>query len=146
MTLEHQGPLGGTYAENTRWVYGGVVFVGLNIPGSNNGKINVGACEATNTKRQQSECDADNVEWQMRDAANIAWLRHSFQMAKDISAPGIMIVIQADMGFDVPETPINELTDVTYRARPTTDALDGFDNFIKVLADETKAFKGQVVL
>lgn len=146
MTLEHQGPLGGVYAENTRWVYNGVVFVGLNVPGSNNGKVNVGACEATNTKRQQPECDADNLEWQMRDAANISWLRHSFQMAKDMGAPGIMIVIQANMGFDIVETQINELTDVAYRARPDTGALDGFDNFIKALADETKAYKGQVVL
>src|SRR5439155_23844571 len=35
MRLEHQGPPGGVYAENTRWTHGDVVFLGLNIPGSN---------------------------------------------------------------------------------------------------------------
>ena len=146
LTLDHQGPLGGLYAENTRWVYNGVVFVGLNVPGSNNNKINPGACAAANTTRGQDECDANNLEFVMRDAANIAWLRSSFQLARQIGAPGIMITIQANMGFDIPETLVNELTDVSYRARPTPDALDGFDAFIKVLADETRAFKGQVVL
>ena len=142
LTLDHQGPLGGVYAENTRWVYNGVVFVGLNVPGSNNDKVNPGACEAANTTRGQHECDANNLEFVMRDAANIAWLRRSFQLARQIGAPGIMITIQANMGFDIPETLVNELTDVLYRARPTPDALDGFDAFIKVLADETKRLQG----
>ena len=72
--LERQGPLGGLYAENTRWTYGDVVFVGLNVPGSNNNYVHAGECVSTKSARTQVECDADNAEYRARDAANIAFL------------------------------------------------------------------------
>ena len=39
MQLEHQGRPGEKFVENTRFSRGGVVFVGINMPGSNNNKI-----------------------------------------------------------------------------------------------------------
>ena len=138
LLLEHQGPLGGVYAENTRWTYGDVVFLGLNIPGSNNNKVGTD-CISTKSVRTQADCDADNVEYQARDAANIAWLHDSFELAKSRGLKGLMVVIQADMSFDLPETE-------TFNERTQVPGFDGYNNFIAALIAETRAFTGQVVL
>ena len=39
MTLVQQGKPGEKFSENSRFVHDGIVFVGLNIPGSNNNKV-----------------------------------------------------------------------------------------------------------
>lgn len=138
MKLEHQGELGGKYAENVRWTHGNVVFIGLNIPGSNNNKVNANECISSKSVRTQADCDADNVEYKARDAANIEFVKESFQKAKDINARGLVITIQADPSFDLPETEnINERT---------LDGSSGYTNFLNVLTEETGNFAGEVVL
>jgi hypothetical protein len=152
-TLEHQGPLGGLYSENTRWTYGDIVFVGLNIPGSNNNKVNGADC-FNKSVRTAADCAADNVEYAARDAANIAFLKSSFELAKSRGAIGVLIVIQADPSFDLPETEnANERTCIraaTAYCLTTTDttlaAYDGYNGIIAALVAETTAFDGQVVL
>jgi hypothetical protein len=140
LLLEHQGPLGGLYAENTRWTYGDVVFLGLNIPGSNNNKVGTD-CLSAKSVRTQLDCDADNAEYQARNTANLSWLHDSFVLAKSRGLKGVMVVIQADMSFDLPETEnFNE------RLHGPGFDIDGYDNFIAALIAETKAFTGQVVL
>ena len=138
LLLEHQGPLGGVYAENTRWTYGDVVFLGLNVPGSNNNKVGTD-CLSAKSARTQADCDADNVEYQARAAANIAWLHDSFELAKSRGLKGLMVVIQADMSFDLPETE-------TFNERTQVPGFDGYDAFIAALIAETRAFSGEVVL
>jgi hypothetical protein len=138
MRLEHQGEPGSEYAENTRWVRGDVVFLGLNIPGSNNNKVGPTDCLSAKSNRTQADCDADNAEYQARDAANIAWLRESFALAKSRGLRGLMVVIQADMSFDLPETE-------TFNER-TQPGFDGYNAFIAAIVEETRAFAGQVVL
>jgi hypothetical protein len=138
MELEHQGEPGGEYSENVRWTRGNVVFVGLNVPGSNNNKVNAGECISSKSVRTQADCDADNAEYLARDEANIEFVKESFQKAKDRNARGLVITIQADPGFDLPETEsVNERTLAGY---------DGFTNFLNVLAEETGSFDGEVVL
>jgi hypothetical protein len=153
MRLDHQGPLGGEYAENTRWTHGGVVFLSLNIPGSNNNKVGSGNTLTTDcvyppppappkTARNQADCDADNAEYQARDAANRQWLHESFELAKSRGLKGLMVVIQADMGFDFPETEsFNE-----HLLQVAPGPYDGYDAFLSALVTETRAFDGQVVL
>jgi hypothetical protein len=137
LRLRHQGPLGGVYAENTRWTYGDVVFLGLNIPGSNNNKVGTD-CLSSKSARNQADCDADNVEYLARDAANIEWLHDSFAMATSRGMHGLVLVLQGDMGFDLPETEtFNE------RAQPQ---FEGYTAFLNALVAETRAFDGQVVL
>lgn len=139
MVLEHQGTLGGEYSENTRWTYNGVVFVGLNVPGSNNNKVNASDCLSAKSVRTQAECDADNAEYADRNAHNLAWVKESFEVAKQHGAAGIMVVIQADPGFDWPETEdVNE--------RETLPGFDGYTDLLNTLIAETGAFDGQVVL
>lgn len=136
--LHRQGPAQGLYSENSRWLREGVVFVGLNVPGSNNNKVIDGQCINAKSVRTQADCDADNAEYQARDAANIAFLRESFQLAKQHNAAGLMVVIQADPSFDLPETE-------TFNERTQPD-FDGYDAFLAALTEETNAFTGQVVL
>ncbi len=93
MVLQHQGPPGGLYAENTRWVFGNVVFVGLNIPGSNNNKVNTAKDCTDQSARTQADCDAYNAEYQTRDAANIARMQEAFQLANETGAPAVMLII-----------------------------------------------------
>jgi len=138
MTLEHQGALGDAYSENTRWTYKGIVFVGLNVPGSNNNKVNIDACLSSKSVRTQADCDADNIEYADRNAHNLAWLHQSFDFARSNGASGLMVVTQGDPWFDLPETEtVNE------RADP---AFDGYNDFLQALLDESNAFTGQVVL
>jgi len=154
LPLEHQGPLGGEYAENTRWSYGDVVFVALNVPGSNNNKVNGADC-TNRSARTAADCAADNVEYLARDAANIEFLRSTFALAKTTGALGLMVVIQADPSFDLPETEdVNERTCVRVTngqclpapADPTRAGYDGYTAFLAALTGETSNFAGQVVL
>jgi hypothetical protein len=139
MELEHQGSLGGAYSENTRWTVNGVVFIGLNVPGSNNNKVNAADCLSAKSVRTQIECDADNAEYADRNTHNLAWIKASFERAKQSGAAGVMLVIQADPGFDWPETEIvNE--------RVTLAGFDGYTDLLNTLVAETQAFDGQVVL
>lgn len=142
MVVEHQGMPGAAYSENTRWVYGDVVFVGVNMPGSNNNRVN-NLKECTNASaRTQADCDANNAEYLARDAQNVAWVRSAFEMAKTRGMRGVMVVVQGDPGFDIPETEGNN-----ERINPEGVALpsnDGFTNFLNVLIDETVYFPGQV--
>ncbi|MDD5272058.1 MAG: hypothetical protein PHU14_04990 [Methylovulum sp.] len=138
MPLHRQGVAQELYAENSRWQKGGVVFVGLNVPGSNNNKVADGRCLSDKSARTQADCEADNAEYRARDAANIAFLRESFRIAGQQQAAGLMVVIQADPSFDLPET---EADNERQKA-----GFDGYDAFLAALIAETKAFSGQVVL
>ena len=139
MPLIHQGRPGRPYVENTRWSMGDAVFVGLNVPGSNNNRINDPAGpECTDESvRTRADCDADNAEYAARNAANLDWLHQAFAEAKGTKARAVMIIMQADPGFNLPETSRNE------RADP---GVDGYTDLIDALVGETKAFAGQVVL
>jgi len=136
MKLDHQGKPGEKLAENTRFVHEGIVFVGLNIPGSNNNKVGEKDCTAKSA-RTPEQCAADNAEYAERDAANIAWMHEAFELAKQRKAAGIVLVLQADPWFDLPET-----EDVDERQAP---GADGYTNFLAKLVEETKAFPGQVL-
>ena len=138
MPLEHQGKPGEKFVENIRFTHGGIVFVGLNIPGSNNNKVNDEKSCTNKSARTQAQCDADNAEYLERDAANVAWMHQAFDLAKKQKARGIVLVFQADPWFDLPET---EGTDE--RADPSAD---GYTNFLGKLVEEAKAYDGQVLI
>jgi hypothetical protein len=138
LAVEHQGAPGEKFAENTRIVKNGVIFVGLNVPGSNNNKVNDADSCSKKSARTPAQCDADNAEYAERDAANAAWMHDAFEKAKADKAAGLMLVIQADPGFDIPET-----EDTDESRQPDRD---GYATFLDKLIEETKAYAGQVVL
>lgn len=70
------------YRENARWDMGGVTFLTLHIPGSNNGLGH--------------SIDGD-AEYNERNAANLAWLKLGFEHAKTVQSRAVMVIQQADM-------------------------------------------------
>lgn len=138
LTPAHQGKPGEPYAENTRLSHNGAMFIGLNIPGSNNNKVTDEKDCTKKSARTPAQCDADNAEYQARDAANIKWLTESFAKAKADGAKGIMIVIQADPGFDIPETEDDD--------ESRLEGKTGYAAFLDALIAQTEDFAGQVVL
>ena len=120
LKLERQSrdPAFASYRENVRWEAGGALFVGLNLPGSENNFHGRG--------------DAGPVaEFIARSAANQAWLAQAFERARNKQLAGILIVIQANPGFEAANQG---------RAQP------GYAAFLTQLRAETQAFAGQVVL
>ena len=114
--------------ENRRWHAGGVTYVTLNIQGSCNNR-----------------CDTapDEQEWAARNAANIAWLRETFQVAKRRHSVAVMIISQGNPGWYTNEndaSPRNPVTLVQLDAK-----LDGFIDFLKALRSEVIAFALPVV-
>ena len=138
LALDHQGPPGSKFVENTRFSYGPVVFAGFNIPGSNNNVVlNAKEC-SHKSARTPSQCDASNAEYLERDVANVAWLEESFKTAKSQKARGVVLVFQADPGFDLPET-----EDQDESLQPQ---FSGYRNFIAKVVKQTEGFDGQVLL
>lgn len=138
LAVQRQGKAGEKYVENARFQHGPVVFAGFNVPGSNNNLV-LSAKECSDkSARKPAQCDAANAEHLERDAANVQWLAQTFQHAKDKNALGVVLTIQADPGFDWPET---EGTDESELPR-----FSGYRNFMAQVVKETEAFKGQVLL
>jgi len=138
MPLVHQGQPGEKFVENTRFSHRGIVFVALNVPGSNNNKILDDKDCSHQSARTATQCEASNAEYLERDAANILWLQQAFAAARGNEARGLVLVIQADPGFDLPETPGK---DESQELR-----VSGYRNFMEKLVAETEQFKGEVLL
>ena len=138
MPLQHQGRAGQKFVENVAFSRGGIVFATLNMPGSNNGRIlNENECTFKSV-RTAADCDSANAEYLERDAANVAWMQQAFESAKKQKARGLVLVFQADPGFDLPET---EEIDESQAAR-----YSGYRNFLGNVVKETEKFPGQVLL
>jgi hypothetical protein len=113
--------------ENRRWIVGNVVYVTLNVQGSCN-----------------NLCDTNPnpAEFAARNAANIAWMREAFALAKQRNAAAVMIIAQADPGFDTrswdaPNRDPNSLVQIG------SDP-DGFKEYLLALRAEVVAFRKPV--
>jgi hypothetical protein len=114
--------------ENRRWTVKGVTYVTLNVQGSCNNR-----------------CDTapDEPEYQARNAADIAWLQRSFAVAKANGSAAVMLISQANPGFDMSDPTRAPLRDP--RTLVETDAQpDGFHDFLSALRDEVIAFRRPV--
>ena len=138
MPLTHQGQPGEKFVENTRFSHRGIVFTTLNMPGSNNNKILDDKDCANKSARTPAQCEASNAEYLERDAANIRWMQQAFKLAKAQKARGLVLVIQADPGFDLPETQDKD--------ESQAPGVSGYRNFIHNVVSETEQFSGQVLL
>ena len=122
LKLERQSadPAFAAYRENVRWQTGAALFVGMNVPGSNNNWFGT-------TKDK-----GPSAEYLDRGRANRAWLAASFALARERKLPGILIDIQADPDLESPKH---------REGQP-----NGYLEFIDQLRAETLAFPGQVIL
>lgn len=104
------------YAENVRWSRGQALFVGLNVPGSEN---------------NYGPGPAPSVEYLARGRANQAWLASSFALARQQRFPVVFVIMQAD--------PEIESFNANRRVR-------GYFEFMQQLTQLTLGFPGRVVL
>jgi hypothetical protein len=114
--------------ENRRWTYGRVTYVTLNVQGSCN-----------------NLCDTapDAAEWAARNQANIAWLRESFRFAAARQSAAVMIVAQANPGWDATDATRAPVRDAKTLAE-TDGQPDGFMEYLLALRDEVIAFRKPV--
>ncbi len=114
--------------ENRRWTLGKVTYATLNIQGSCN-----------------NLCDTapDPQEYQARNAANITWLKQTFQVAKAKRSVAVMLISQGNPGWDLTDgtrAPVrNPRTLVETDGQP-----DGFRDFLLALRDEVISFRRPV--
>ena len=106
------------YRENVRWTMDGVLFIGLNVPGSNN---NFG---------RSPQMNAEHAE---RGEANAEWLRQGFERARKHGNAAVFVFIQANPDFDL-----------SYLRR--ANRADGYAAFKQELLAHTLAFGKPVVL
>lgn len=87
MVVESQSanPVHSRFNENLRWTINKVEFATVHIVGSNDNKTGEAAMDAEHAERQ---------------AANIDWLKQTFDRARRHDAKGIVIMAHANLGFE----------------------------------------------
>jgi hypothetical protein len=114
--------------ENRRWTVGRVTYVTLNVSGSCN-----------------NLCDTapDPAEYAARNAANIKWMQDSFQVAAMHRSAAVMLISQANPGWDLSDPTRAPLRDP--KTLVQTDGLpDGFKDFLLALREQVAAFRKPV--
>jgi hypothetical protein len=139
LTLTRESSEGGQYAqysENVRWVYGPVVYLGLDVQGSNDNYPyhETDAENPTAPVRSDAEIQRQRDEETARKAANLHWLDEGFAYAEQIGARGVLIDWQADPNFNNEQHLTN------------TQDWDAFPDYVNALRSETERFAGQVAL
>jgi hypothetical protein len=111
--------------ENRRWTYRGVTYATLNIQGSCN-----------------NLCDTapDPLEYAARNQAVIAWMRETFAEAKSEGSAAVMLISQADPGWDAADATRAPLRNATTLVE-TDGAPDGYRDFLLALREEVTAFR-----
>jgi hypothetical protein len=115
--------------ENRRWTMKGVTYATLNVQGSCN-----------------NLCDTapDPAEYAARTVADIAWLQQTFEAAKAGGSAAVMLIGQADPGFDGSDGTRAPLRDPKTLVE-TDGQPDGYHDFLSALRKETIAFGKPVV-
>ncbi len=118
----------GKFRENLMWSVNGVTFVTMHFVGSNN------------NKGRTPDMDAEAAE---RTAANIAWLKNAFADAKSKSSLGLVLMTQANPGFETHWTP--SLKDRYFRlfpgvTPPKESPPSGFDDLLNAIAAEVESY------
>ena len=114
--------------ENRRWSVGGVTYATLNVSGSCN-----------------NLCDTapDAAEFFARNHADIVWLQETFDEAVARGSAAVMLISQANPGFDLTDPTRAPLRDPKTLAE-TDGQPDGFQEFLSALRDEVVAFRRPV--
>jgi hypothetical protein len=114
--------------ENRRWTIGGVTYATLNVQGSCN-----------------NLCDTlpDPGEWNARDEANIVWLDETFAEAETRHSAAVMLISQANPGWDLSDPTRAPLRDPRTLAQ-TDGNPDGFQTFLLALRAHVIAFRRPV--
>lgn len=121
--LNHLGAMV-SCVENRRWTVGSVTYITMNVQGSCNNLCDVAP---------------DAAEYAARNAANIKWLQLGFADAKAKNSAAVMIITQADPGFDTSGYQGTPMRDPKTLAE--TDANpDGYQSFLLAVRTEVINF------
>jgi hypothetical protein len=114
--------------ENRMWTFRGVTYATLNIQGSCN-----------------NLCDTspDPAEFAARNAADIAWLQQTFAEAEARGSSAVMLISQADPGFDATDPTRSPVRDPKTLVE-TDGQPDGFHDFLVALRSATVDFRRPV--
>jgi hypothetical protein len=114
--------------ENRRWTYGRVTYATLNVQGSCNNLCDV---------------NPDPAEHDLRNKANIAWLKETFAAATARDSVAVMLISQGNPGFDTtdPRAPRRDP-----RSLAPTDGQppESFMPFLVAVRNEAIAFRKPV--
>ena len=92
-----------------------------------NGVLTLAECQKK-SNRTKDDCDADNVEYEARDLANVAWVNRAFDTAaSDLTVKGIVIMNQANV-FE------------RFLEPGQGYGRSGYENFVNTLRIRTMAF------
>lgn len=121
-------PADAQFVENVMWMDHGVVFVTLNMPGSNNNTLPWSGAFANPLAQAKEVAE--------RTGADLRWLEAAFKEAERRHAKAVVIGLQADM-WDPAALPT---------ATPAGDGLDQYTPFVTRLAALATKFKRPVML
>jgi hypothetical protein len=123
----------GYCVENRRWTYKGVTYATFNVQGSCNNLC-------------PSDQFPDPAEYAARNAANIQWLDETFAEAKAEGSAGVMLISQADPGFDDSDaTRAPTRNPITLAEDDINSATDGYQTFLQAVRSDTIGFGNPVV-
>jgi hypothetical protein len=118
------------YVENRRWTVGRVTYATLNVQGSCNN-----LCGDV----------PDPAEYAARTAAGVEWLHGTFDEARRHRSAPVMVIWQANPGWD--DSDATRATTRDPRTLAATDGQpDGYRELLTALRDETVAFRRPVAL
>jgi hypothetical protein len=106
----------------------GVTYASINIQGSCNNLCDTAPSPA---------------EFAARNQADILWMQQTFEEARARNSAAIMIISQADLGFDLTDGTRAPLRDPKTLAE-TDGQPDGFQSFLLALRDQVVAFQKPV--
>lgn len=117
------------YRANLMWSFNGVTFATLHIVGSND------------NKGRTPEMDVEHAE---RTKANIVWMKKAFADAKAKNSIGLVLLTQANPGFETQWTP--SLVGRYFRSfpeikPPAKSVSSGYDEILDALAAEMETYK-----
>ena len=117
LVTQRRDPKFSKFVENARWSLGGVVFATVHAVGSDN--------------NNQPAVPGAVAEFQERDAADAAWIRAAFAEARTSAAAGVVLFFQADpLAADFGQKGVAK----------------GFEQFLRVISDEARAWAKPVLL
>ncbi|MCC5604397.1 hypothetical protein [Nostoc favosum] len=111
--------------ENRRWTVGRVTYATLNIQGSCNNLCDIAP---------------NSTEYTVRNAANIAWMKETFRVAKEGNSAAVMLISQANPGWDQTDQTRAPLRDPKTLVQ-TDGQPDGFKDFLLALRDQAITFR-----
>jgi hypothetical protein len=117
------------YRENLMWSFNGVTFATLHIVGSNN------------NKGLTPDMDAEHAE---RTQASVAWMKKAFADAKAKNSLGLVLLTQANPGFETHWTPSlvsRYFLNFPGIKEPEKPESTGYDEILHALAAEMETYK-----